>query len=275
MVAPASRTQVAAPLLVVEGLSVEYGDGSTRIRALDSASLKVRSGEVVALVGPNGSGKTTLIHAIAGAVKPTSGHVLLKDRDVATMRPGDLARVASVLPQEPRLPAAFSALECVVMGRTPYLGLLQTERSEDFDIVRNAMVATDTWRFAGRLMGQLSGGERQRVVLARSLAQETPVLLLDEPTAHLDVGQQAMTLALVQREARRSGKAVLAVVHDLTLAGQCDRVVVLSEGKVIADGPPKDVIRRELLSAVYGLDAHILLHPDTGDPVVAPSFRRA
>jgi len=275
MVAPASRTQVAAPLLVVEGLSVEYGDGSTRIRALDSASLKVRSGEVVALVGPNGSGKTTLIHAIAGAVKPTSGHVLLKDRDVATMRPGDLARIASVLPQEPRLPAAFSALECVVMGRTPYLGLLQTERSEDFDIVRNAMVATDTWRFAGRLMGQLSGGERQRVVLARSLAQETPVLLLDEPTAHLDVGQQAMTLALVQREARRSGKAVLAVVHDLTLAGQCDRVVVLSEGKVIADGPPKDVIRRELLSAVYGLDAHILLHPDTGDPVVAPSFRRA
>jgi len=275
MVAPASRTQVAAPLLVVEGLSVEYGDGLTRIRALDSASLTVRSGEVVALVGPNGSGKTTLIHAIAGAVKPTSGHVLLKDRDVATMRPGDLARIASVLPQEPRLPAAFSALECVVMGRTPYLGLLQTERSEDFDIVRNAMVATDTWRFAGRLMGQLSGGERQRVILARSLAQETPVLLLDEPTAHLDVGQQAMTLALVQREARRSGKAVLAVVHDLTLAGQCDRVVVLSEGKVIADGPPKDVIRRELLSAVYGLDAHILLHPDTGDPVVAPSFRRA
>ena len=275
MVAPASRTQVAAPLLVVEGLSVEYGDGLTRIRALDSASLTVRSGEVVALVGPNGSGKTTLIHAIAGAVKPTSGHVLLKDRDVATMRPGDLARIASVLPQEPRLPAAFSALECVVMGRTPYLGLLQTERSEDFDIVRNAMVATDTWRFAGRLMGQLSGGERQRVVLARSLAQETPVLLLDEPTAHLDVGQQAMTLALVQREARRSGKAVLAVVHDLTLAGQCDRVVVLSEGKVIADGPPKDVIRRELLSAVYGLDAHILLHPDTGDPVVAPSFRQA
>jgi iron complex transport system ATP-binding protein len=113
------------------------------------------------------------------------------------------------------------------------------------------------------------------VVLARALAQETPVLLLDEPTAHQDVGQQAMTLALVQREVTRSRKAVLAVVHDLTLAGQCDRVIVLSEGKVIADGPPKEVIRPELLSEVYGLDAHILSHPDTGDPVVAPSFRQA
>lgn len=272
-------TQQVAPTvtaaLSIDGLAVQYGEGRSAIRAVGGASLEVRTGEVVALVGPNGSGKTSLIHAVAGVIRPTSGNITVCGEDATAMGANQLARLVSVLPQEPVLPPAFKALECVLMGRTPYLRLLQSESPDDAEVARRAMVATDTWRFAERPMGELSGGERQRVVLARALAQETPVLLLDEPTAHLDIGQQATVLALVRSVARESGKAVLAVVHDLTLAGGCDRVVALRAGKVIADGAPREVITPELVAAVYGLGAHVFPHPETGDPVVAPSFPRA
>jgi iron complex transport system ATP-binding protein len=262
----------APSLLSVDDVSVAYGEGERRLGALDGVSLAVDMGEVVALVGPNGSGKTTLIRAVTSTVKLASGCVILAGKDVSTMRPREVAQMASVLPQEPVLPAAFTAIECVLMGRTPYLRLLQAEGPDDFEIVRRAMVATDTWRLADRLVGELSGGERQRVVLARALAQETPVLLLDEPTAHLDLGHQAAILTLVRKVAREQGKAVLAVVHDLTLASQCDRVAVLAEGRLAADGPPAEVISPEMVERVYGLPVHVLYHPVTGLPVVAPSF---
>ena len=269
-----ARELKAPSLLSVEGVSVIYGEGERQVRALDTVSLAVDAGEVVALVGPNGSSKTTLIRAVTSTVKLTSGRVTLGGKDVSAMRPREVAQMASVLPQEPVLPAAFTAIECVLMGRTPYLRLLQAEGPEDFEITRRAMEATDTWRLADRPVGELSGGERQRVVLARSLAQETPVLLLDEPTAHLDIGHQAAILELVRRIAREQEKAILAVVHDLTLASQCDRVAVLAEGRLAADGPPAEVISPEMVERVYGLLAHVLYHPVTGLPVVAPSFEQ-
>jgi iron complex transport system ATP-binding protein len=159
------------------------------------------------------------------------------------------------------------------MGRTPHLRFLEGETPRDFEIARRAMQATDTWSFADRPLGELSGGERQRVVLARALTQETPLLLLDEPTAHLDIGHQGSVLALVRRLCREEGKGALAVVHDLTLAAAyCDRLVLLRDGEVAAEGDAATTLRRDVLERMYGARVTVFPHPETGRPVVAPGF---
>jgi iron complex transport system ATP-binding protein len=196
------------------------------------------------------------------------------------------------VPENPALPEAFTVLEVVLMGRTPHLGLLQSERRADWAAVRRALEQTDAWHLANRRIGELSGGERQRVVVARALAQETPLLLLDEPTAHLDVGHQATVLELVLRlchpaalradSASADGgevdgtddrpKAVLAVVHDLTLAAQyCDRLAMLSEGRLVALGSPQEVLLPQVLASVYRTQVSVFSHPLTGRPVVTPA----
>ena len=223
-------------------------------------------------MGPNGSGKTTLIRAVTGVVRPVSGEVRLLGDDCAALSTRDRALRAAVVPQEPLIPDAFTALEIVLMGRTPHLSLLQNESAGDLTIAERAMRATATWEFADRPVGELSGGERQRVVVARALAQETPLLLLDEPTAHLDVGHQAGVLELMRTLCREDRRGVLAVVHDLTLAAQyCDRLVLISAGKVVAEGSAQDVLQAETLHAVYGAGVDVFPHPRTGRPVVAPS----
>jgi iron complex transport system ATP-binding protein len=183
----------------------------------------------------------------------------------------EVARVAAVVPQEATLPGGFTALDCVLMGRTAHLKLLENEGTRDLEAARRAMMATDTWPLAERRVGELSGGERQRVVVARALAQEARLLLLDEPTAHLDIGHQASVLGLVRRIAAENGMSVLAVVHDLSLAGQyCDRLVLLCGGRVLAEGTPAEVLEAGVLRAAYGVEVRIIAHPDTGRPVVAP-----
>jgi len=256
----------------VEGVTVAYESGGREIVALSALDLTLRPGELLGLVGPNGSGKTTLIRVLTGVVRPSAGSVRLSGRDVSAIRQAEIARLAAVVPQDPVLPPAFNSLDCVLMGRTPHLRMLQQEGPHDLEIARRAMLATDTWGFADRPVGELSGGERQRVIVARALAQETPVLLLDEPTAHLDIGHQGAVLDLMRGFARRDGKAVLAVVHDLTLAAHyCDRLVALKAGRVAAEGAPADVLRPALLSDVYGVPVTVVPHPETGRPVVAPS----
>jgi iron complex transport system ATP-binding protein len=270
VIVPARSTE-AAPLLAVEGVTVAYKSGSRELVALCDVSLTLQVGEVIGLVGPNGSGKTTLIRAATGVVRPGAGRVLVDGVDISRLRQRDLARLVAVVPQDPVLPPAFSALSCVLMGRTPHLRLLQNEGASDVQAARRAMLATDTWRLADRLLGELSGGERQRVVVARALAQETAILLLDEPTAHLDLGHQAGVLGLMRRCARDDGKAVLAVVHDLTLAARyCDRLVMLRGGSVVASGAPEDVLTPQILRDVYGVAVDVFPHPVTGRPVVAP-----
>jgi len=234
-------------------------------------SLSVAAGEIVGLIGPNGSGKTTLIRAITGGLKPSSGRIDLLGDDINRLPQSERARRVAVVPQNPMLPDGFKALEAVLMGRTPYLRFLQNETSGDVEMAREAMEATSTWELADRPMGELSGGERQRVVLARALAQDTPLLLLDEPTAHLDIGHQGATLNLVRGLCQRAGKGALAVVHDLTLAGQyCDRLVLFKDGEVAAEGDCPSTLRREVLERVYGTRVSVLAHPETGRPVVAP-----
>jgi iron complex transport system ATP-binding protein len=174
-------------MLEIRDLTVAYGE----LVALRLVSLSLGTGELVGLVGPNGSGKSTLIRAITRLVRPLGGHIRLDGREVGRLSQRELARWAAVVPQNPYLPDAFTVLEVALMGRTPHLGLLQSEGRADLAAVRRALEQTDMWRLASRRMGELSGGERQRVLVARALAQETPLLLLDEPTAHLDMGHQA------------------------------------------------------------------------------------
>ncbi len=256
----------------VEGVTVVYESGGREISALNALDLALRPGELLGLVGPNGSGKTTLIRVLTGVIRPSAGRVRLSGRDVAAIPRAEIARLAAVVPQDPVLPPTFESFDCVLMGRTPHLRMLQQEGPRDLEIARRAMLATDTWGFADRPVGELSGGERQRVIVARALAQETPVLLLDEPTAHLDIGHQGAVLGLMRRFARQDGKAVLAVVHDLTLAAHyCDRLIVLSAGHVCGEGAPADVLRPDLLRDVYGVPVTVIPHPQTGRPVVAPS----
>jgi iron complex transport system ATP-binding protein len=260
-------TAVALAALDVRGLTVAYG-GRTVLR---DVSLSLPPGRLLGLVGPNGSGKTTLIRAVSRVVGPLAGEVRLAGADARRLSPRELALRVAVVPQNPPLPPAFTALELVLMGRTAHLRLLQGEGAADLEAARAAMLATETWDLAGRRLGELSGGERQRLLLARALAQQTPVLLLDEPTAHLDVGHQAATLRLMLRLCRSEGKAVLAAVHDLTLAAQfCDELVMLSGGAVVAAGTPAAVLTAERLREVYGTALHVLSHPATGRPVLAP-----
>ncbi len=259
-------------LLEVHRLTVAYRGGPDGLRvALRDVSLSLAAGELLGLVGPNGSGKTTLIRAVTRVVAPLTGEICLAGRDASRLAQRELACLVAVVPQDPRLPDAFTALDAVFMGRTPHLRLLQSEGPADLEAARRAMLATDTWALAQRPLGQLSGGERQRVVVARALAQEAPLLLLDEPTAHLDIGHQASVLELMLSLCHGQGKAVLAAVHDLTLAAQyCHRLVMLHHGAIVAQGEPQDVLRAELLESVYEARVHVFPHPETGRPVVAP-----
>lgn len=227
---------------------------------------------MVAVVGPNGSGKTTLVRCIAGVLLPWSGVVRVCGDELVGLSQREISRRVAVVPQDPALPEGFAALEVVLMGRTPHLRLLQNEGPADLEAARQAMLATAVWEMAARPVGSLSGGERRRVVLARALAQDTPVLLLDEPTAHLDIGHQLAVLRLVRELCRSKGKAALAVVHDLTLAAQFgDRLVAMNGGQIVAEGTADEVLRPDLLAAVYGVRVHVLWHPDTGRPVLAPA----
>ncbi|MFQ6019303.1 MAG: ABC transporter ATP-binding protein [Dehalococcoidia bacterium] len=259
----------SGPLLEVRDLRVAYGP----LLALQGVSLALAAGELLGLVGPNGSGKSTLIRAVTRVLSPLGGEVRLLGEDGRRLSQRELALRVAVVPQAPVLPEVFSALEVVLMGRTPHLGLLQAEGRADLEAARRAMLATDTWRLAGRRLGELSGGERQRVVVARALAQETPLLLLDEPTAHLDIGHQAATLALMLDVCRRLGKGVLAAIHDLTLAAQfCQRLAMLEGGRLVASGDPIDVLTEERLQQVYGARVRVLHHPINGRPVVVPDL---
>jgi iron complex transport system ATP-binding protein len=254
-------------VLEVTDLWVAYGQRTV----LRGVSLRAEAGELLAVVGPNGSGKTTLIRAVTGVAPARSGRILLDGGDGGRMSRADLAVRVAVVPQNPALPDGFRVVDVVMMGRTPHLRLLQSEGRSDFEAVRRALEQTDALGLAGRLVEELSGGERQRVVIARALAQETPALLLDEPTAHLDIGHQLAIMDLIRRLCRERSLAVVAAVHDLTLASLfCDRAVMMDGGRVVAEGPPERVLTPDLIETVYGARVAVLEHPLTGRPVVVP-----
>lgn len=240
-------------------------------RVLDTVDFQIATGEVVALVGPNGAGKSTLLSVLAGELTPNHGSVELDGHRITHWPPVDMARRRAVLPQTHTVGFGFTAAEVIAMGRAPWQRTPRRDR--DDDMVAAAMTATDVTHLAARPFPSLSGGERARVALARVLAQDTPTLLLDEPTAALDLGHQETVLTMATARAA-AGAAVVIVLHDLGIAAAyADRVAVLDDGRIAADGPPRHVLTSELLSQVYQYPVDVLDHPDTGVQLVLPTRR--
>ncbi len=236
---------------------------------LDSVSLSVRGGELVGVVGPNGAGKTTLLRALSGDLALDAGRVYIDERPLSEFSPRDLARRRAVMPQSSYLPYLFTAREVVRMGRAPWEGE-RGEQEHGARLTDYAMGLTDTRDFAVREYPSLSGGEQSRVTLARVLAQETPILLIDEPTAHLDLRHQHLVLQLA-RELASEGAAIVAVLHDLNLAAMyADTALVLHRGKAVTCGPVDDVLDPAVLSPVFGMAFVLQRHPDLDRPLLTP-----
>lgn len=252
--------------LALESVSCAY-NGTT---VLAGATFTVRPGELVALAGPNGSGKTTLLRAASRALAPREGRVLLGGRDLyRDLRARDSARAIAVVPQDGAIDFEFPAEDVVLMGRHPHLDRFGAESAGDLEAVRRAMETTGTWDLRDRPVTALSGGERRRVLLARALAQEAPILLLDEPTAHLDLFHQAEALRIVKRHVDGGGSAV-AVLHDLNLAASfATRVALLKDGRPAGEGTPAAILTEERLRPVFGDAVRVRTHPD-GGPLVLP-----
>ncbi|WP_394613540.1 heme ABC transporter ATP-binding protein [Lentzea sp. JNUCC 0626] len=246
------------PEMFCENVSVRLGN--TEI--LRDLNLTVTSGEVLALVGPNGAGKSTALAVLAGDIRPDAGSVWLDGKPLDEWSARETARRRAVLLQRITLSFPFTVAEVVRMGRAPW--------DDDGDVVASVMEQTEMTAFAGRKFTTLSGGEQARAALARVLAQRAGVLLLDEPTAALDIRHSELVLRTAREQAAR-GNAVLVVLHDLGMAGaHADRVAVMAEGSIVADGPPGEVLTEGLLSEVYRHRVEVLAHPRTGRPVVLP-----
>ena len=253
-------TVVRADSLSVEGLTYRI-QGK---KLLDGVSLRAGQGELVGVIGPNGAGKSTLLRALAGIIELSEGERYLEGRKFGEMPPRERARAIALVPQVAPMAHGFTCLELVLMGRYPHIGRFQIEGASDENIARQAMRLTDTERFANRMLETLSGGERQRVFIARALAQQPRVLLLDEPTSNLDILHQLRVLGLIRKWAS-DGATAIAAVHDLNMAARhCDFLVLLSEGRVIAEGTSEEVLTTENVSGAYGVESVVYRDPYTG-----------
>jgi iron complex transport system ATP-binding protein len=249
--------------LRLDNVSLGYGKRTV----LHNISLEAKPEAMLGIIGPNGSGKSTLIKGITRLLHPISGQIFLDGREIASIGRQELARLVAVVPQNPALPELFTALEVVLMGRTPHLGLLRYEGEKDLATVQKAMEATQTLDFAERRVAELSGGEKQRLTIARALAQEPKIILMDEPTANLDINYQIETLNLARQLCREQDLIVVVTLHDLNLASQyCDRLVMLSNGRVRCQGIPKVVLNAQNIKEVYGAEVYVYPHPINGLP---------
>ncbi len=252
-------------MLRVRGLVCGYRDGF-QLRDVD---LAVAPGEFLGIIGPNGSGKTTLVRALARSLRPLAGEVLLEGRDIWSIPPREFARQVAVVSQGGH-GGPMKVEEYVLLGRIPHYGPFQfLESSRDMEVARKAMELTGIAHLKGRTLEEMSGGERQLVMLARALAQEPRLLILDEPTTHLDIAHQVAVLDLVQRLREELGIALVVVLHDLNLASEYgQRLMLMKGGRVKVQGSPHEVIRRELLREVYGVEVVVEKHPLSGRPYV-------
>ncbi|RKY85183.1 ABC transporter [candidate division KSB1 bacterium] len=228
------------------------------VKALDDITFEVNEGEVLGVIGPNGSGKTTLLRCINMALKPKVGTVFIDGENILELDRKDIAKKIAVVPQNSTIRFPFTLFDIVLMGRTPHLGRLDRETPEDIEIAKKAMKITKTLHLADRLIDEVSGGERQRVIIARALTQEPKILLLDEPTLHLDINHQLEILELIKKLARKNKLIVILTSHDLNLASRyCDRLVLLNTGRIYSIGKPQNVLTRDNIKEVYNIEVEI------------------
>jgi iron complex transport system ATP-binding protein len=238
--------------LTVNGVECRYGS----VKILEDVNLALKEGDFVGILGPNGSGKTTLLKSISRTLKPHTGVILLDKADIYQLKNTELAKKLAVVPQETSIGFSFTALDVVLMGRNPHLARFQMETEKDKDIAKKAMMRTNVWHLAERPLNELSGGEKQRVIIARALAQEPKVLLLDEPLTHLDMVNQLEIMDLVKELCAKEGLIVLAVIHDLNLAARyCNSGLLLKDRKVFAVGSLDEVLTSENIKSVFKVDA--------------------
>ncbi|MCG8656494.1 ABC transporter ATP-binding protein [Yimella sp. NH-Cas1] len=256
--------------LEARGLTLTY-DKHTVVDALD---LALPAGQITAIVGANGCGKSTLLRGLSRVLRPHAGAVLLDGADLRSMHPKQVARRVALLPQQPVAPSGMTVVELVGLGRHPHQSAFRPRTRDDDRIVAEALEATATLDLADRLVEELSGGQRQRVWIAMVLAQQTDVLLLDEPTSFLDLAHAVDVLDLVTDLNRERGTTVAMVLHDLNLAARyADELIAVKEGTVVAQGGPAEVITAERVRGVFGLTASIVPDPVTGTPLVVPIGR--
>jgi iron complex transport system ATP-binding protein len=257
-------------MLEIKSLSVSYGTRAV----LHEISFELPTGNILAVIGPNGAGKTTLVRAISGIIPVQNGQILVDGRNINQLSAPERARRIAVVPQARLLPPAFTAWETVLLGRTPHLNWLGQTSPRDEAIVRQVMERTSTLDLAERPVGELSGGEQQRLLLARALAQAAPILLMDEPTSHLDLQFQFSLLEEVRSLARQDHLAVLVVLHDLNLVARyADRVALLVEGNLRALGSTSEVLTEQVLSEAYHVPLEVLHAGKGGLPYIIPAFR--
>lgn len=239
-------------MLTVEGVSFSYREKPV----LDNVDLEVRKGEIIGILGPNGCGKTTLLKLLNRNLHPQKGRVLMQGTDLEDISKRGIARKIAVVPQSNEIRFAFTVREIVCMGRMPFLDRFQGESGEDLRIVEEAMEKTNIKEFADRPINTMSGGERQRVIIARALAQKPEIILLDEPTLHLDINHQFEILDLVKQLSKEEGLTVIIVSHDLPMVVKyCDRMVLIHDHKVHALGTPQEVLTPENMRTVFNIDA--------------------
>ena len=259
----------AAPLLEARSLEFRYGGEPV----IDELSLTLHAGEILGVIGPNGCGKSTLLRLLSGVLEPARGEVWLRGRPLREHSRVQVARAMAVVPQETAIEFPFSVTEMVLMGRSPHLRGFAFEGDRDLAVARAAMRRTGVLHLEQRSIHELSGGERQRVILARALAQEADILLLDEPGAFLDIRHEVEIYDLLQ-EVRGDGRSIVTVLHDLNLAAlYCDRVALIKAGRLVRVGTPSEVITYGLLTEVFEVDVYVDLNDVTGAVNVLPLSR--
>jgi iron complex transport system ATP-binding protein len=259
-------------MLLAEHLSFSYRAGSARV--IDDVSVNVAAGDLIGILGPNGSGKTTLLKMLSGTLAPSAGTIAFEQRPLTAWPRRNLARRIALVPQETHAPFDFTVLDIVLMGRYPHLGTFTLEGPADLEIARQALASTGTSAFENRPFATLSGGEKQRVVIASALAQSPALLLLDEPTASLDLGHQLDVQLLLAGLNRDRGVTMVLSTHDLNFAAAlCRHLILLHDGHVVAQGPTEEVLTPATVRVLYGVDADVHRHPIAGHLTVTPLAR--
>ena len=253
-------------IIEVRDLSFAYARGR---KVLSGIALTAAADKFLCILGPNGSGKTTLLRCLLGQLRPVGGSILLDGADLRKYSRRGVARLLAYVPQFPSTAFTFSVRELVLMGRFAHVGVMGLPGKQDRAVARQAMIMTETLTFCDRTLDELSGGEAQRVMVARALAQQPAVMLLDEPTSHLDIRNQLLIYRMMGRLAHDWGMAVVCVSHDLNLAARfCDELVLMRDGRVIAHGAPAHVIRKDVLSEAYDVEIDLIETPDSPVPLV-------